>query len=601
MDIFTNIKEKIKGLPDSPGVYQFLNEKNDIIYIGKAKNLKKRVSSYFNNTKSTQYKVKLMVNKIRGIDYIIVENESDALLLENNLIKKHKPRYNVQLKDDKTFPWICIKKESFPRVFSTRKVIKDGSEYFGPFTSSIMVRTLLDLIKQIYPLRTCKLNLSEENIKEKKFKVCLEYHIGNCMGPCEGKESAEEYMIKIDQIRNILKGNIQEALVYMDKIMRKYANELKFEDAERVKEKINIIEKFRSKSTIVNPKLNNIDVFSFRRKEGIIAVNFLKVSNGAVIKSHTLELLDKLNEPEDELLAFAITDIRFRMRSNAKDMILPFNIGDVFPEINKVVPIRGDKRKLLNLSQRNADFFINERIRQKQIFVRKKNKTKVLDNIRKDLHLSQTPEHIECFDNSNIQGDYPVAACVVFRKGLPSKGEYRHYNIKTVSGPDDYASMEEIVYRRYYRLIKEGRELPQLIIVDGGKGQLNAALKSIKKLNISGNISIIGIAKRLEEIYFPGDPIPLYLDKRSESLKLIQQLRNEAHRFGIDFHRKKSEKSMLKSGLDALPGIGEKTKQLLINRFSDINGIRLASKDELVVCVGRKKAEIIFDNFHSFD
>ncbi|MBN2348276.1 MAG: excinuclease ABC subunit C [Bacteroidales bacterium] len=589
-DIF-ELKDKIKRLPESPGVYQFLDKENKIIYIGKAINVKKRVNSYF--VKNSTYKIKALVKKISDIHHIIVDNESEALLLENSLIKKFQPKYNIQLKDDKTYPWICIKKEKYPRVFSTRNHVKDGSEYYGPFTSAVMVRTLLDLIRQLYPIRTCNFNLSEENISNKKFKKCLEYHIGKCKAPCENLQSEDEYMENIEQIRNIVKGNLLEVLRYLKHIMNSFAGELKFEEAEIIKNKIEILEKFRKKSTVVNTKFNNLDVFSYVDNEKMAVVNYFKVHNGAIIRTHILELIKKLDENQGDMLSFAISEISSRYKSLSKEIIVPFSVDIFNKDIKQTIPTKGDKKKLLELSERNAKYYFFDRQKQKNNIKENKSKNRILEKLKEDLHLNVLPNHIECFDNSNIQGSTPVASCVVFKNGIPSKNEYRHFNIKTVEGANDFASMSEIIYRRYKRLILENKPLPQLIIIDGGKGQLNAALKSLEKLNIINEISVISIAKKLEEIFFPGDPIPLYLDKRSESLKIIQQLRNEAHRFGITFHRKSRISNLLHVELENIDGIGEKTIKLLFNRFKDVNGIKKASQNEISDIIGEKKAKII--------
>ncbi len=584
------------SLPDKPGVYQFYNSENKIIYVGKAKNLKKRVSSYFLKNYDSG-KTKILISKINNIKYIVVNSEQDALLLENNLIKKYQPRYNVMMKDDKSFPWICIKNENFPRVFYTRKHIKDGSLYFGPYTSIKMVKVILDFFKQLYKLRTCNYNLSQKNIKQNKFKVCLEYHIGNCKAPCVEKQNEDEYNKAIDEIKNILKGNIYNVTKYLKNLMQKYADKYKFEEANKIKEKIKILENYQSKSTIVNPSINNVDVFSIIDDEKSAYVNFLKVVNGAIIQVHTLEMKKKLDETKEELLPMAITEIRQKLSIDSKEIILPF-YPDIKLDYTKIiVPKRGDKKKLLELSERNVKYYRLEKIKQFERINPQKRYDRILNTIKKDLHLNNLPVHIEGFDNSNIQGTNAVASCVVFKNAKPFKKEYRKFNIKTVTGPNDFASMEEIVYRRYKRLIDENKSLPQLIVIDGGKGQLNAAIKSIKKLNLYGKIAIIGIAKRLEEIYFPEDPTPVYLDKNSESLKIIQQIRNEAHRFGITFHRDKRSKSMVKSELDEIKGIGEKTKQKLLEKFKSISKIKQADFNELEEIIGKAKAKLLLGYF----
>ncbi len=573
--------EKIKNLPDKPGVYQFYDHNGNILYIGKAKSLRKRVSSYFNKNKYESGKIKVLVQKIRDIQHIVVDSESDAFLLENNLIKKYQPRYNINLKDDKTFPWICVKNERFPRVFSTRNFVKDGSRYYGPYTSAATVRILLTLIRELYQLRTCHLNLSEENIRNKKFKVCLEYHLGNCKGPCEGLQSEADYNQTIEQIHNILKGNLKDVIDYLKRLMQQLSRDYKFEEAEKIKNNIVSLEKFQLKSTVVNTSIHNVDVFSLIEKEKYAFVNFLKVVNGAIIQAHTLEIRKKLDESKKELLEYAINEIRERLYSNSVEMILPFKVDNIPENTKQIVPVKGDKKKLLELSHRNAKYFMLERQKQKANAAPLKNQERILNNLKKDLRMSTLPVHIECFDNSNIQGSNPVASCVVFKNGKPRKKEYRHYNIKTVKGADDFASMKEVIYRRYSRLINEQSELPQLIIIDGGKGQLNAAVASLEKLELRGKISIIGIAKKLEEIYFPDDPVPLYIDKNSESLKLIQFLRNEAHRFGLNFHRTKRSNFMTRSELETIPGIGQKTIELLISNFGSVKNLKNADKSDI--------------------
>jgi excinuclease ABC subunit C len=587
---------QLSALPSAPGVYQFYDTNQAILYVGKAKNLRKRVSSYFTKTHQNG-KTRVMVSKIVAIKHIVVPTESDALLLENNLIKEHKPRYNVLLKDDKSYPWICLKNERFPRLFPTRRVIKDGSEYFGPYTSMKTVRTLLDLIKSVYPLRTCNYDLSEAKIKAAKYKVCLEYHLGNCLGPCEGFQSHAAYERQIDDIREIVKGNFKSSLHYFKGQMKQLAEEMRFEDAQRIKEKIAILENYQSKSTIVNPKINNVDVFTIISDNAFAYVNFLQLSHGSIIRSHTMEIKKKLDEEDTELLPMAIFEIRQRFNATSKGLYLPFQL-DLGPELKVTVPKLGDKKRIMELSERNAKFFRQERFNQIKIIDPDRHTNRLMAQMKKDLRLSKEPRHIECFDNSNIQGSNPVAACVVFKNGKPAKKEYRHFNIKTVMGPDDYASMEEVVFRRYKRLMEEDEPLPQLIVIDGGKGQLSAALKSLDVLELRGKIAIIGIAKRLEEIYFPEDPIPLYLDKKSESLKIIQQLRNEAHRFGITFHRNKRSKAAINSQLESIDGVGEKTANDLLKRFKSVKRVREASMESLVEVIGIAKAKKVYDAFH---
>ena len=583
---------QLKTLPPNPGVYQFYDENDTVIYVGKAKNLKKRVSSYFNKTHDNN-RTRLLVKKIIRHEHIIVPTEVDALLLENNLIKKYQPKYNVLLKDDKTYPWICIKKEHFPRVFSTRKVIKDGSDYFGPFTNKKTVYTLLGLIRGLYPLRTCKYDLSEEKISNQKYKICLEYHLGNCLGPCEQKIDEELYNQNIVAIKNIVKGNFKSSLDQFQLQMENYAKEMEFEKAQEIKEKLASLENYQSKSTIVNPKISNVDVFTIVSDESYGYVNFLQISYGSITRSHTLEIKKKLDESDLDLLSLAIIDIRLRFNSQSEEVYLPFqiNLGN---KIKVSIPMLGDKKKLVELSLRNAKFYRMDRFKQMKIVDPDRHTKRLMSQIKVDLRLSGEPYHIECFDNSNIQGTNPVAACVVFKNGKASKKDYRHFKIKTVVGADDFASMEEVVFRRYKRLKEEGGSLPQLIVIDGGKGQLSSAVKSLNLLGMRGKIAIIGIAKRLEEIYFPEDPIPLYLDKKSETLKIIQQLRNEAHRFGITLHRNLRSKGSLNSQLDEIKGIGPKTKELLLREFKSLKRVKAASQKELINALGKVKGAQLF-------
>jgi len=587
---------QIQTLPDSPGVYQYYDKEDKILYVGKAKNLKKRVASYFSKTHDNA-RTNVMVRKIVSIRHIVVPTETDALLLENNLIKKLQPRYNVLLKDDKTYPWICIKREPFSRIFTTRNMVKDGSEYFGPYTSFKTVHTLLDLIKELYQLRTCNYDLTRENINSGKYKVCLEYHIGNCKGPCEGHQSLEDYQKNIDAIREILKGNFKESLKDFKTLMKNLAAEMKFEQAQKIKDKIDILENYQSRSTIVNPRISNVDVFSIISDESAAFVNFLQISHGAIIRSHTLEIKKKLDEPDEELLELAVVELRERFKLLSREIIVPFEI-DLGESVKVTVPQLGDKKQLLDLSVRNAKFFRMDQLKQLQIVDPDRHTNRIMAQMQKDLRLSVEPRHIECFDNSNIQGTNPVAACVVFKDGKPSKKDYRHFNIKTVEGPNDFASMEEVVYRRYKRLLDEEQPLPQLIIIDGGKGQLSSALKSLDDLNLRGKIAIIGIAKRLEELFYPGDSIPLYLDKKSETLKVIQQLRNEAHRFGITHHRDKRSKGALKTSVETIPGIGEKTMITLIKHFKSVKRLSQATEKEISDVVGVSKAKKITDFYN---
>jgi excinuclease ABC subunit C len=594
-----SVLQLVASLPELPGVYQYYDVDGTILYVGKAKNLKKRVSSYFSREPENG-KTRVLVRKIADIRHIVVDTEEDALLLENNLIKKYQPKYNVLLKDDKTYPWIVVKKEPFPRVMQTRNLVRDGSTYFGPYTSGLMVKTLLELFRQLYPLRTCSLNLSTDNIEKGKLKVCLEYHLGNCKGPCESLYPEVQYLSHIEEVKSILKGNIGAVQRYMKDAMLRYAENFQFEQAESIKQKIKVLENFQSKSTIVNPSINNVDVFSIMDDEKTAFVNFLKVANGAIIQAHTVEYRKCLSESKEEILTMAIADIRERLNSTSREIIVPFMPEIAFKNIDFTIPKIGDKRKLLDLSERNLNFYRLEKLRQQSIAKKETNEERIMNTLQKDLHLKQLPVHIECFDNSNIQGTNPVAACVVFKNARPSKRDYRHFNVKTVEGPDDFASMREIVFRRYRRLLDEGQPLPQLIIIDGGKGQLGAAVEALTSLELY-NVPIIGIAKRLEEIFFPGDPVPLYLDKNSESLKLIQQLRNEAHRFGITFHRQKRSANFIKSSLEDIPGVGEQTIVRLMEHFKAVSKIRAASIDELAVVVGKSKAEIINGYFRQSD
>ena len=592
-----SIEIQLQTLPNTPGVYQFYGSSGEVIYVGKAKNLKKRVRSYFNKVHDYG-KTNILVKKIIDIRHIVVESETDALLLENNLIKKYQPRYNVLLKDDKSYPWICIRNERFPRVFHTRRMIRDGSEYFGPYTSIKTVYTLLDLIKGLFPLRTCNYDLSKEKIDSHKYKVCLEYHLGNCKGACEAKEYESSYQNNITTIREILKGNFKSSINVFKTQMKSYADNLEFEAAQSLKEKIQILENYQAKSTIVNPKISNVDVFSIVSDESFAYVNFLQLSHGSIIRSHTLELKKKLQESDQNLLELAITEIRQRFSLESNELYVPIEV-ELGSNFKITIPKVGDKKKLMDLSIRNAKYHRLDQLKQIKITDPGRHEVRIMAQMKSDLRLSETPTHIECFDNSNIQGTHPVAACVVFKNGKPSKKEYRHFNIKSVKGPDDFASMTEVVYRRYKRLLDENKPLPQLIIIDGGKGQLSASLKSLEALKLRGQIAIIGIAKRLEELYYPDDPIPLYLDKKSETLKIIQQLRNEAHRFGIEHHRNKRSKTALNSELESIVGIGQKTILELLKNFKSVQRVSFAKLDELEHVVGTSKASIIYNYYQN--
>ena len=595
MSIVAKYRSILSLLPDKPGVYQFIDNCENILYIGKAKNLKKRVASYFSKNQSG--KTTVLLKRAHDIRHIVVENESDALLLENNLIKKHQPRYNILLKDDKTFPWICIKKEPFPRVFSTRNMIKDGSLYFGPYTSGLMVKTLIALIRQLYKLRTCTLVLTESNISSKKFKVCLEYHLGNCKAPCIGNQSEKDYNENLLQIKDILKGNISTVIDHLKNVMSKYSGDLRFEDAHLIKEKLEILSGFKSRSTVVSNTIKNVDVFGIAMELDNAYVNYLKVVQGAIIQAFTVELTIRIDEEKEAILGFAITEIRQRLSSDSPEIILPYRPDILLNNIKYTVPQAGEKYKLLQLAERNAIYYKLEQKKKRMEHKPQVRTGKNLEKLKNDLHMADIPVHIECFDNSNIMGANPVAACVVFRNGRPSKKEYRHFNIKTVTGPDDFSSMEEIVFRRYKRMIDEEQSLPQLAIIDGGKGQLSSAMKSLTKLGLRERITVIGIAKKLEEIYFPGDSVPIYLDKNSISLKIIQQLRNEAHRFGINFHRDKRSSDMVKSDLDQIKGIGPMTKEILLRHFGSVDKIRSASPSELEKIVGPSKTAVLSEYF----
>lgn len=588
------LRSLIAVLPDQPGIYQYFDSTGKIIYVGKAKNLKKRVSSYFSKNHDNR-KTAMLVRNITDIKHMVVETEQDALLLENNLIKKYQPRYNIRLKDDKTYPWIVIKNERFPRVFQTRNVIRDGSSYYGPYTSVLTVRMLLELFRKLFKLRNCKLNLSEENIRQKKFRVCLEYHIGNCLAPCAGKFSQEEYLENISQIKEILKGNISGVIKYLKDLMSKYAIEMKFEQAAAIKEKLEMLEKFQTRSTVVSNTINDVDVFTIDQDDSFAYINYLKIIRGAIMQTYTMEIKKVLDESPKELLEFAVIEIRQKIYSNAKEILVPQKLDIELENVKFTVPKQGDKKKLLDLSERNAKYYRIEKQKHQGISKAEKNTSRILETMQRDLQLKTPPVHIECFDNSNLQGTNPVSSCVVFRNARPAKKDYRHFNVKSVEGPNDFASMEEVVYRRYRRLMEEEISLPQLIIIDGGKGQLGAALNALEKLQLRGKIAIIGIAKKLEEIYFPGDSVPLYLDKNSETLKVVQQLRDEAHRFGITFHRNKRSGEFIKSELENISGIGEKTWAALLKRFKSVENLKNQDFGQVAAEIGQSKARLIFD------
>lgn len=592
MGTTSQLTEKIKLLPEKPGVYQYFNAKGEIIYVGKAKNLKKRVSSYFNKTQDNA-KTYLLVKAISDIQYMVVDTELDALLLENNLIKEYKPKYNIQLKDDKTYPWICIKNEAFPRVFPTRTVIKDGSKYFGPYSSVKVMHTLLDLFRELYTLRSCALDLRKQKLEERRYKVCLEFHIGNCLGPCVMKQSEQAYNEQISAIESILKGNISSVIGLLKKQMKEYADQYAFEEAQSIKEKLATLQRFQAKSTIVSPSIHEVDVLTLVDDGDSKFVNYLSISNGAIIHGYTTEVKTKLGETADEVLNYLLVEMRQRYNSQAREILVESTFESALEGVKITVPRIGDKKSLVELSKRNATFYRLEKRKQEAIKNPEKSTERILEQLRKDLRLAELPVHMECFDNSNIQGTNPVSACVVFRNAKPSKQDYRHFNVKTVEGPDDFATMEEAVFRRYRRLLDERKPLPQLIVIDGGKGQLGAALNALEKLELRGKIAIIGIAKRLEEIFFPGDSIPIYLDKRSESLKVIQHMRNEAHRFGITHHRNRRSKNAFQSELEQIDGIGPKTMETLMKQFKTISAIKEASEASLQAAVGKAKAQIV--------
>jgi len=584
------------SLPKNPGIYQYFDKHGKIIYIGKAKNLKKRVSSYF--TKKHEYgKLLYLVHSISDIKYIVVSTELDALLLENNLIKKYQPRYNVALKDDKTYPWICIKNERFPRVFQTRNFIRDGSQYFGPYPSLRTMYAILDLIKKLYPLRNCTLSLSKENIEKKKFRVCLEYHLKNCKGPCEAFQSEEDYTESITQIKQILKGNISSVIKQLKELMWQYSEKYDFESAQLLKEKIVSLEKYQSRSVVVSPSIEDVDVFSIISNDSFGYVNYLKVINGAIVQAHTVEMKKKLDEPKEELLLLAIAELRERFHSETKEIIVPFSLDVNFPDVEFTIPQRGDKKKLLELSERNAEYYRKEKESRQAFATKEKSSERILRTMMNDLHLKELPAHMECFDNSNIQGAFPVSACVVFKNAKPSKKDYRLFNIKTVEGPDDFASMEEVVYRRYKRMLNEKHSLPQLVVIDGGKGQISSAVKSLKMLGLAGKISVIGIAKKLEEIFYPGDSLPLYLNKKSETLKLIQQMRDEAHRFGLKHHRGRRHRETISSALTQIKGISDKTAEKLLREFKSVSRIKEISEEKIAKAIGKTKAKTLIKYF----
>lgn len=587
-----HIHHLLSLLPDSPGVYQYFDKEGNIIYVGKAKNLKRRVSSYFNKTHES-LRTTMLVRNICDIKYTVVGSEEDALHLENSFIKEYKPRYNVLLKDDKTYPWITVRNEPFPRVFLTRKVIHDGSKYYGPYANVQLARTVIELIRSLYPVRTCSHLLTPENIERHKYKVCLQYHIKNCKGACEGMQSEADYLRDIEQIRQILNGNIQQLTEHLKEEMNTLAEQLKFEEAQQLKEKYLLLEKYKAKSVIVSSTIHNVDVFSYAENDNDAYVNYLHVRNGSIVQSYTIEYRKRLDESKEEILSLAIAELRGRFKSQSREIIVPFLPESEFKESFFTVPQRGDKRKLLEVSEQNVKQYKLDKVKSAEKLNPEQRVTRILSRAQKDFRLHNLPMHIECFDNSNIQGTLPVSSCVVFKKAKPSKKDYRHFNVKTVEGPDDFASMYEAVYRRYKRLSEESQPLPDLVVVDGGKGQLSAACEALRDLQLQ--IPIIGIAKRLEEIFFPDDPIPLYLDKNSESLRLIQQMRDEAHRFGITHHRNRRSKKQVESALDKIAGIGEKTRDLLLTRYKSVKRIKEVPHEELAQLIGPAKAKLIHE------
>ncbi len=587
------LKRVIGSLPESPGVYKYYDGEGNLIYIGKAKNLKKRVSSYFTKNHYENRKTAVLVSRITDIQFTLVDSEIDALLLENSLIKKFQPKFNINLKDDKTYPFICVKKERFPRIFPTRNPVKDGSDYFGPYASGTMMRTILDLIKSLYPTRNCNLQLTEHNIRALKFKACLEYQIGNCKAPCIAEQTEEDYMATIKEVKNILKGNIGEAIQHLKSGMIEAAAALHFEKAEGYKKKLAILENYQSKSTIVNQSIHDVDVFSMVSDDKFAFVNYLKVANGMIIQTQTFELKKKLEETNEELLEFAIGEVREQYKSTSKEIIIPFELDIVDENIVFTVPKAGDKKKLLDLSLKNAIYYKSEKLTQYEKLNPELKTERILTQMKSDLRLTTLPKHMECFDNSNIQGTNPVSACVVFKDARPSKKDYRHFNVKTVVGPDDFATMREVVFRRYKRVLEENQPLPDLIIIDGGKGQLSSAVESMKELGIYGKVPVIGIAKRLEELYYPEDELPLYIDKKSETLRIIQQIRDEAHRFGITHHRARRNKNTLQSELLDIKGVGEETLKLLLTQFKSVKKIKTASFEELAELIGDKRAGLV--------
>ena len=592
-----DLELQLKILPSDPGVYRYYDKKGGLLYVGKAKNLKKRVSSYFNKNQ-VGYRTRLMVSKIERIETTVVNSEYDALLLENNLIKEHQPFYNILLKDDKSYPWICIKKEPFPRIFLTRNLVKDGSEYYGPYAKVRQAKALIDVIKNLYKLRTCNLNLSQGKINEGKYKVCLEYHIKNCEGACEGLETEENYTEKIDAIRGIIKGDFRKAKQYLEEEMYRYAGKLEFENAQMSKEKLQILENYQTHTTIINPNIDDVDVFGMVSDDEAAYVNYFKIKNGSIVQSYTTEVRKMLEETDEEILEEVLIEIRRKFDSRSVEIFLPFHLNIEIPSVKLIVPKVGDKKRIVELSEKNANEYRIEKLKQVQILDPERHTDRIMAEMKRILHLPEEPRHIEGFDNSNIQGTNPVSACVVFKNGKPSKEDYRIFHPKSVEGPNDFATMEEVIYRRYKRILDEGASLPQLILIDGGKGQLSSAIKSLKLLGLYGKISIISIAERLEEIFFPNDSIPLYLDKKSETLKILQRVRDEAHRFGVKHHRTRRKNSALKSELEEIPGVGKKTIELLLSKLKSVKRVREASLETLEEILGKSKGKIVWGYFH---
>ena len=597
-DVNSQLELQLKTLPSDPGVYRYYDKNEQLLYVGKAKNLKKRVLSYFNKNLLSS-RTRIMVGKIRRLETTIVNSEYDALLLENNLIKEHQPFYNIMLKDDKTYPWICIKNEPFPRIFLTRTIIKDGSEYYGPYAKVRPAKILLDTIKHLYKLRTCNLNLAPEKIQEGKYKVCLEYHIKNCDGPCEQLESKQDYDEKIEAIRGIIKGDFRKSKEYLINQMMKYAEALQFEKAQMIKERIDLLDDFQTKNTIMNPNMDDIDVFGMTSDETAAYVNFFKIRNGNIIQSYTTEIKKILDESDEEIMEEALIEIRQKFSSDSKEILLPFHLSVEIPNVKIIVPKVGDKKRIVELSEKNAKEYRLEKLKQVQIIDPERHTNRIMAEMQKLLRMPVEPRHIEGFDNSNIQGTNPVSACVVFKNGKPSKADYRIFHPKTVEGPNDFATMEEVIYRRYKRLLDENGPLPELILIDGGKGQLSSAVKSLKLLGLYGKITVIGIAKRLEEIYFPEDSVPLYLDKKSETLKILQRVRDEAHRFGVKHHRTRRKNSTIQTELEEIPGVGEKSIELLLSKLKSVKRIREASKETLEEILGKSKGKVVWDYFNA--